>query len=126
MILVPLGGKQVVGEKPASKLRKAGLKMLKNDFSQFDLSKGKTISKWTTGWELRPADENVKEYIGILWDRKRLRFTLRLIDTIRHSVRDKNYLPIVNYDPTAYSHEERLEIFIDDMRKQLQDWTKNW
>ena len=118
-------GRWVVGDRPASKLRKAGEKMLKNDFSQFDLSKG-TTRGGNTGWTLRPTSQNVAEYIGILWKPKALGFRLRFINTRRHSVQDKNYLDIVDYEKTAYSPEERLEIFIDDMRKQLQDWTKNW
>ena len=122
-------GRWVVGDRPASKLRKAGEKMLKNDFSQFDLSKGGTTRSGAIGWTLRPTSQNVAtEYIGILWKPKDLGFSLRLLDPARSAYRaqDKNYLDIVDYEKTAATPEERLGIFIDDIRKQLQDWTKNW
>tara|TARA_R110002110_G_scaffold188013_1_gene395768 strand:+ start:514 stop:987 length:474 start_codon:yes stop_codon:yes gene_type:complete len=121
-------GRWVVGDRPAYKLRKAAENMLKVDFSQFDLSKGNT-RKGTIGWTLRPTSQNVAtEYIGILWKPKDLGFSLRLLDPSRSAYRaqDLNYLDIVDYEKTAATPEERLEIFIDDIRKQLQDWTRNW
>ena len=121
-------GRWVVGDRPASKLRKAVEKLLKSDFSQFDLSKSST-HKGTTGWTLRPTSQSfATEYIAILYKSKDLGFRLRLLDPARSAYRaqDKNYLDIVDYEKTAETPEERLEIFIDDIRKQLQDWTKNW
>ena len=121
-------GRWVVGDRPASKLRKAVGKLLKNDFSQFDLSES-ISDRGFRGWNLRPTSQNVAtEFIGITWRPKDLKIQLRLLDPGMsvYRAKDKNYLDIVDYEKTAYSPEERLEIFIDDIRKQLQDWTKNW